>query len=135
MNWSQKTPAVRRYIFRFNWAMFFYVVLSLVLADLSLHGFHPRGALACIIALLPATAIIGAIVSGGLYLAEETDEFQRHLFIQSILWGVGGIMVLTSVWGWLQIYIHIIPFFTIWTYPIFLLFQSIAWGVLAWRNR
>jgi hypothetical protein len=135
MNWSQKTPAVRRYIFRFNWAMFFYVVLSLVLADLSLHGFHPRGALACIIALLPATAIIGAIVSGGLYLAEETDEFQCHLFVQSILWGVGGIMVLTSVWGWLQIYIHIIPFFTIWTYPIFLLFQSIAWGVLAWRNR
>ena len=135
MNWSQKTPAVRRYIFRFNWAMFFYVVLSLVLADLSLHGFHPRGALACIIALLPATAIIGAIVSGGLDLAEETDEFQCHLFVQSILWGVGGIMVLTSVWGWLQIYIHIIPFFTIWTYPIFLLFQSIAWGVLAWRNR
>jgi len=115
--------------------MLFFVALSLGLSYLSLHGFHPRGAIAYLFAVLPAIAIIRTLVSGGMYLSEETDEFQRHLFVQSILWGVGGIMVLTSVWGWLQLYTHIIHFFTIWTFPFFLLFQSVTWQVLRWRNR
>jgi hypothetical protein len=80
-------------------------------------------------------AIIAALVSGGMYLSEETDEFQRHLFIQSILWGVGAIVAITSVWGWLQIYTHIFPFFAIWTGPFFLAFQGIAFNMLRWRNR
>ena len=133
--WLQKTPAARRYAFRLSWAMLFFVALSLGLSYLSLHGFHPRGAIAYLFAVLPAIAIIRTLVSGGMYLSEETDEFQRHLFVQSILWGVGGIMVLTSVWGWLQLYTHIIHFFTIWTFPFFLLFQSVTWQVLRWRNR
>jgi hypothetical protein len=134
-SWLQKTPAVRRYIFRFYWSIFFFVALSLALSYSSFHGFHPRGSLAYIVAVLPAIAIIATLVSGGMYLSEETDEFQRHLFVQSILWGVGGIMVLTSVWGWLQLYTHISHFFTIWTFPFFLVFQSVTWQVLRWRNR
>ena len=133
--WLQKAPSARRYAFRLSWAMFAYVVLSLVLSYLSLHGFHPKGIVAYIFAVLPAIAIIATLVSGGMYLSEETDEFQRHLFVQSILWGVGGIMVLTSVWGWLQLYIHISVFFTIWTFPFFLVFQSVTWQVLRWRHR
>lgn len=133
--WLQKTPAARRYTFRFSWAMFFFVAFNLGLSYLSFHGFHPGGTVAYLFAVLPAIAIIAALVSGGMYLSEETDEFQRHLFIQSILWGVGGIMVLTSVWGWLQIYTHIIHFFTIWTSLLFLVFQSVTWQVLRWRNR
>jgi hypothetical protein len=115
--------------------MFFFVAFNLGLSYLSFHGFHPGGTVAYLFAVLPAIAIIAALVSGGMYLSEETDEFQRHLFIQSILWGVGGIMVLTSVWGWLQIYTHIIHFFTIWTSLLFLVFQSVTWQVLRWRNR
>jgi len=115
--------------------MFAFAVLSFGLSYLSFHGFHPRGIVAYIFAVMPAMAIIVALVSGGMYLSEETDEFQRHLFAQSILWGVGGIMVLTSVWGWLQLYIHISHFFTIWTFPFFLVFQSVSWQLLRWRNR
>jgi len=133
--WLQRSPAARRYFFRLNWSIFYFVVLSLAVSYLFLHGFHPRGALAYIVAVLPAIAIIVIMVSGGRYLNEETDEFQRHLFVQSILWGVGGIMVLTTVWGWLQLYTHIGHFFTIWTFPFFLLFQSVAWQVSRWRNR
>jgi hypothetical protein len=133
--WLQKTPAARRYIFHFYWSMFAFVVLSLGLSYMSFHGFHPRGLLAYLFAVLPAIAIVQTLVRGGMYLSEETDEFQRHLFVQSILWGVGGIMVLTSVWGWLQLFTHIIPFFTIWTFPFFLVFQSVTWQTLRWRNR
>ena len=39
--------------------------------------------------LLPAIPIIGIIAVVGLYLAEEKDEFQRNLLIQSMLWGLG----------------------------------------------
>ena len=102
---------------------------------MSFHGFHPRGIFAYFFAVLPAITIIATLVFGGMYLSEETDEFQRHLFVQSILWGVGGIMVLTSVWGWLQLYTHIGHFFTIWTFPFFLVLQSVSWQVLRWRNR
>ena len=133
--WLQKTPAARRYAFRLSWAMFAFVILSLALSYMSFHGFHPKGIDAYIFAVMPAIAIIATLVSGGMYLSEETDEFQRHLFVQSILWGVGGIMVLTSVWGWLQLYIHISVFFTIWTFPFFLVFQSVTWQVLRWRLR
>ena len=134
-SWLQKTPAARRYTFRLSWAMYSYAALSLVLAYLSFHGFHPRGTVACMVALLPAILVIATLVSGGMYLSEETDEFQRHLFAQSILLGVGGIMVLTTVWGWLQLYTHISHFFTIWTFPFFLVFQSVSWQALRWRNR
>ncbi len=133
--WLQKTPAARRYGFRLGGAMFAFAVLSFGLSYLSFHGFHPRGLVAYIFAVMPAMAIVAALVSGGIYLSEETDEFQRHLFAQSILWGDGGIMVLTSVWGWLQLYIHISHFFTIWTFPLFLVFQSVSWAVLRWMYR
>jgi len=133
--WLQKTPAARRYGFRLGGAMFAFAALSFGLSYLSFHGFHPRGIVAYIFAVMPAMAIIATLVSGGMYLSEETDEFQRHLFVQSILWGVGGIMVLTSVWGWMQLYTHIGHFFTIWTFPFFLVFQSVTWQVLRWRNR
>lgn len=133
--WLQKTPAARRYGFRLGGAMFAFAALSFGLSYLSFHGFHPRGIFAYLIALLPAIAIVATLVSGGMYLSEETDEFQRHLFVQSILWGVGGIMVLTSVWGWLQIYTHITHYFTIWTFPYFLVFQSVTWQLLRWWNR
>jgi len=131
--WLQKTPAARRYAFRLSWAMSAFVVFNLAL--LFFHGVHPRGIFAYLFAVLPAIAVIATLVSGGMYLSEESDEFQRHLFVQSILWGVGGIMVLTSVWGWLQLYMHIGQFFTIWTFPFFLVFQSATWQVLRWRHR
>jgi len=115
--------------------MFFFAAFNLAFAYLSFHGFHPRGIFAYLFAVPPAIAIVATLVRGGMYLSEETDEFQRHLFVQSILWGVGGIMVLTSVWGWLQLFTHIIPFFTIWTFPFFLVFQSVTWQVLRWRSR
>lgn len=134
MGWIRKSPAASRY-FRFNGAILFFVAISIVLAYLSFHGVHPRGTLAWVLALMPAMAIIGALVSSGFYVAEETDEFQRNLYIQSILWGVGGILVLTSVWGWLQIYTQVCNYPAIWTFPFFLFCQFIALVALKWRHR
>jgi hypothetical protein len=100
-----------------------------------IHRFHPSGALLYGLAALPATAIVVAIVCSGIYIAEETDEYQRNLFVQSILWGVAGILVITSVWGWFQIYTQICNVPLVWIFPFFLCCQFIALAALKWRRR
>ena len=37
---------------------------------------------------------------------------------------LAAIMVITRCWGWLQLYTHIVHYFTIWTFPFFLLYKA-----------
>jgi hypothetical protein len=134
MNCLQQNSATRRYLIRFVSTIAAYAV-ALLFADWALHRFHPTGWLLYALAVLPAIPIIGVIVVVGLYLAEEKDEFQRNLLIQSMLWGLGGILSLTSVWGWLQLYAHVHPFQPFMTFPLFWMFQGIATAALRWRYR
>lgn len=112
------SPALRRYLLRFLAAMSAYIVLTFVVAT-CFRRFHPHGPLAYVLAVLPAVAIIGCIVTVGLFLAEEKDEFQRNLFIQSLLWGLGGVLAVTSVWGMLESFTHITHFQPSWTFTLF----------------
>jgi len=134
MGCLQKNPATRRYVYRFVPTMTAYVVF-LLFAEWAIHRFHPTGSLLYALAVLPAIPIVGIIVVVGLYLAEEKDEFQRNLLIQSMLWGLGAIMALTTVWGFLQIFTPIPRFQPYMTYPLFWCFQGIATGVLQKRYR
>ena len=134
MGCLQKNPATRRYLFRFIPTMVAYVAV-LLFVEWHIHRFHPTGALLYGLAVLPAIPIIGIIVVVGLYLAEEKDEFLRNLLIQSMLWGLGAIMALTTVWGFLQIFTHIHRFQPFMTFPLFWCFQAIATGALQWRYR
>jgi hypothetical protein len=134
MNCLQQNSATRRYLYRFVTTMAAYAMM-LLFVDWTIHRYHPTGALLDGLAVLPAIPIIGIIVVAGLYLAEEKDEFQRNLLIQSMLWGLGGILSLTSVWGFLQLYAHIHPFQPFMTFPLFWCFQGIATAALRWRYR
>jgi hypothetical protein len=134
MGCLQKNPATRRYLYRFVPTMTAYVVF-LLFAEWAIHRFHPTGSLLYALAVLPAIPIVGIIVVVGLYLAEEKDEFQRNLLIQSMLWGLGAIMALTTVWGFLQIFTPIPRFQPYMTFPLFWCFQGIATGVLQKRYR
>ena len=85
------SPARFRFIDRF-----LFVVLPLFFLDLVLgwwgchyHHLHLAGALAVVCAALQSLPIMVFIVIVGLYLAEETDDFQRALYVQSLLWGKG----------------------------------------------
>src|SRR5579864_8560596 len=121
MSCLQMNPAIRRYLRRFAVAMSAYVALILVVATY-FHRFHPKGPVAYVLALLPAAAIIAQIVTVGLYLAEEKDEFQRNLFIQALLWGLGGVLAVTSGWGMLESFTHIAHFQPTWTFTLFWIF-------------
>jgi hypothetical protein len=111
-----------------------YVVL-LIAVGMYFHHFHPGGVLAYLLALLPAAAIIAQIVTVGLYLGEEKDEFQRNLFIQALLWGLGGVLALTSTWGMLESFTHIQHFQPIWTFSVFWCLVGVCTPFLMKRYR
>jgi hypothetical protein len=134
MNCLQSNPAIRRYLRRFAIAMSAYIGL-IILTATYFHRFHPKGPLAYVLALLPAVAIIGQIVVVGLYLAEEKDEFQRNLFVQAMLWGLGGVLAVTSVWGMLESFTHITHFQPTWTFSLFWIFVGISTPFLQRRYR
>jgi hypothetical protein len=134
MNCLQSNPAIKRYLRRFAIAMSAYVALIFLVAT-CFHKFHPKGLIAYVLAVLPAVAIIGIIVTVGLYLAEEKDEFQRNLFVQAMLWGLGGVLAVTSVWGMLESFTHITHFQPTWTFSLFWCFVGVSTPFLMRRYR
>lgn len=111
-----------------------YIVLILSTA-LYFYRFHPHGPLAYVLAVLPSIAILAVIVSLGLYLVEETDEFQRSLMVELLLWGLGGVLVVTSAWGSLETFTHIPHLMPTMTYALFWIFASLSWPFLLRRYR
>jgi len=134
MNCSTNNPAKRRYMWRFSVTMLLYV-LFLVLAVWAFVHRHPTGPLAWVLAVLPALAIIGQMAAFGLYLREEKDEFQVALGVQSMLWGIGGTLVVTVVWGFLENFLRLRLLDLILVYPIFCALSGIAYGLLQLRYR
>jgi len=106
MSCTNNNPAARRYCKRLAVTLLIYA-LSLVLAIGIFLRCHPTGILAYALAVLPALPLIGLLAIFGLYLAEEKDEFQRFIGVQSMLWGIGGTLAVTTVWGFLESFVHI----------------------------
>jgi hypothetical protein len=129
-----KSPANRRYLKRFVVTMGAYVIF-LLLASWAFKHHHPVGPVAYGLALLPALAIIGVIISVGLYIAEETDEFQRNVMIEAMIWAVGATLAFTTVWGFLEMFVHIQPLQPFIVFPLFWFVEGIATTLLKLRYR
>ena len=97
------TDAGRRYQRRMSISSWTYVA-ALLLAIFAYKQFHLGGPLAYVVALLPALPLIGMFVSMGLYLREETDEFQRQVQVESSLCATGVVLVLCAGWGFLEMF-------------------------------
>jgi hypothetical protein len=123
---TTNNPAVRRYMYRFLVAMLLYV-LCLVLAVWEFVHHHPTGVLAYALAVLPALPIVGMLAVFGLYLAEEKDEFQRSIFVQSMLLSTGATLAATTVWGFMENFVHVPHLELIWVFPLYCFF----WGLSA----
>jgi hypothetical protein len=98
------------------------------------HG-HPTGGLAYLLAVLPSLPIIGELVVVGLYLTEEKDEFQRTVLVQSLLWGIGATLAVTSVWGFLENFIQVVHFDLYLVFPLFWFFVGVFTPLLKARYR
>jgi hypothetical protein len=128
------TAANGRYVRRMAIMLGFYMV-SLVASISILRHLHPNHVATILLALLPSIAIVGTIAVVGLYLKEESDEFQRMLLIQSLLWGMGCTLAITSVWGFLEMFAdapHLPQFYV---FVIFWAIVSFAGGLISRRYR
>lgn len=90
---------------------FLFIIVPLYLLDAVLGGWafhyrhlHPAGALVYVCAALQSMPLIAFMVVLGLYLAEETDEFMRAFWVQSLLWGTGAVLAATTFWGAMEKY-------------------------------
>ena len=131
---TPNTPATRRYLYCFLITMAFYVVF-LFGAVWIFPRYHPTGVLAYLLAILPALPIIGSIVVVGLYLAEEKDEFQRAILTQSMIWGIGVTLSLTTAWGFLEVF-KLVPHIELYLiFPAYCAISGAASGILKARYR
>jgi hypothetical protein len=96
-----KTPAARRYLKRFAPTMAAYFV-ALFGANWAMDAWHPTGLPLIALAVLPALPIVTVIGVIGLYLIEERDEYQRAQMVQGMVIGMGFMLALASVWGFLE---------------------------------
>ena len=129
-----KSPATRRCLVRFSLPMVVYLITLTIAVWVFAHR-HPTGAVAYLLAILPALPCIGLLAIFGLYLTEEKDEFQRMLGVKSLLWGIGGTLSVTTVWGFLQSFTHVPHFQPIWTFTLFWCFVGISAPLLQQRYR
>jgi hypothetical protein len=95
------TKAGRRYIFRLASTQLVYILFFFI-TQWSFHHLHPTGLIVYLLAILPALPVIGSLAIVGLYMAEESDEFERSILVQSMLWGFGVALAIGSVWGYLE---------------------------------
>ena len=129
-----KNPAQRRYFIRFFITMLLYS-LSLIVTSVGFHEFHPTGVFVYALAVLPALPILAVMVVVGLYLREEKDEFIRNSVLESMLWGIGPTMAVTTVWGSLEKFANVRRLDMFLVYPIYCVFVILAAVVVRRRYR
>jgi len=129
-----RNPATRRYTLRAALAMTIYFAAVYGVVTVFQRS-HPTGAAAYLLAVLPAVPILAMIASAGLYLVEEKDEFQRNLFIQAMVWGVGLTLSVTTVYGCLEMFLDSAHLSLFWVFPMYWFFVGVATAALQVRYR
>jgi hypothetical protein len=96
---------------------------------------HPAGllAVACaVVFCLPAFALMAGIA---LYLREETDEFEKAVLAESLLWGAG--ITVTGIVFWIDLeqFAHVPKPDLIWVLILFVAALAVGRIVARWRYR
>jgi hypothetical protein len=117
-----------------------FILMPLLVANIAMAfwGFgygHLRGVFVYLPAILFALLGVGFIVIFGLYLKEEQDEFQRAIWVQSLLWGIGATLTVITFWGSLVEFELVKGLKLMFVFPLFMLITVIARLVLRLRYR
>lgn len=131
---ASKSPARRRLIRSSLMSAISLVLLAAGVAE-SFRFWHLKGLPADVVAVIPALPILWFIVGMGRYVAAEKDEFQRNLLVQSLLYGTGGTLAATTIWGYLEDYAHAPHLNLIFVFPLFCIFMAIAKSLVQLRYR
>ncbi|MGB3165219.1 MAG: hypothetical protein WBA68_00375 [Alteraurantiacibacter sp.] len=122
--------ALRRYNRRFLAFSACYMVVMLGTSFLYAEA-RPSDALLWVLAILPVVPIMGMIWTLFRYLKEETDEFLRDRAVNAALVGLGFVLVLGSVWGFLETYGLVPHVWAWWVFPAW----AIGLGIGMMLNR
>jgi RsiW-degrading membrane proteinase PrsW (M82 family) len=96
-----KSKASKRYQITVLIEMAAYVLI--LLGEKTFLGHHnPVGIELYALAALPTVPIIAVLVSVGIYLRDEKDEYQRDLMVKSMLWGTAGVLSLSTFLAFLH---------------------------------
>jgi hypothetical protein len=128
------TPAALKYSRRAMAAASAYVFL-LTVALGAYRRLHPTGAPAYALALAPALPLVATVAIMGAYLREETDEFEKAVKTEGAIWATGGLLVVATVWGFLEMF-QLVPHVESWVaFPIWAVFLIPAEIILRRRYR
>jgi hypothetical protein len=124
------TPATRRYTRRFVAMSFGYVAALFVALGID-HSYSVDGPLLWLLALVPTIPIMGMIWTIARLLVEETDEFQRLRMVRASLVATGLLLVVGTLWGFLEMF-GLVPHLWMWAvFPIW----SVGLGLGQLYNR
>jgi hypothetical protein len=95
------SPAMQRYNRRMILGSMVYT-LGLFTATFGYKTLHPDGALLWLLGLLPSVGVLLMVWAMGRLLVEENDEYLRLTLTQSALLGTGALLVVATLWGFLE---------------------------------
>jgi peptidoglycan/LPS O-acetylase OafA/YrhL len=84
--------------------------------------------------LVAGVSMVAMLVAAAVGLARQRDEFQRKLLTEAMMWGVGGMLAITTVWGLLEVHTSIPKMEILMNFPIFMVITAIAKVVIFRRN-
>jgi hypothetical protein len=128
------TKAGRRYIYRLFPTMVLYIAF-LYIAQWTFHHHHPTGLVVYLLAVLPALPLVATLAIVGLYIAEESDEFERSIIVQSMLWGLGGALSVSTIWGFLEDFANAPHISSFYVYIFFWIFMGLSQPFIRMRYR
>ncbi len=114
---QRRNMAQRRYLFRFMPLMVSYALILIGVSAAQRHG-TIAGATLGLMSVLPAIPLVGVIIVMGMYLREERDEFIRNRLVSAMVGGLGIMLAITSVWGFLENGGAVTHFPTFLTFPL-----------------
>ncbi|RIV82681.1 hypothetical protein [Aurantiacibacter zhengii] len=127
------TTAVRRYNRRFLGASLLYAV-SMIGAGTATNYIAANSPLMWALAVLPMLPAFGMIWAMMRYLAEETDEYQRHRAVQASMVGLALVLVLGTGWGFLETFGLVPHIWAWWVFPAWAMGLGIGMAISEWRH-
>jgi hypothetical protein len=86
------------------------------------------------LALLAIAPVVATIVLVARYLRRENDEYMRNLVVESMLWGLGFVLVADSFFNFVRPYSFLIPYGNL-SLDIFVITTSYTLEWKLWRNQ
>ena len=90
--------------------------------------------LAWVLDLGTGISMVTMLIAAAVGLARQRDEFQRKLLNEAMIWGTGGMLAITSIWGLLEVHTSIPRMDILFNFPIFITITAIAKVTLFRRN-